>query len=283
MTGRPGLRNMNNIVGLQYAVLDHGFVRLVDYMGSDDAIVQAARVSYGKGTTTVREDAQLIDYLMRNRHSSPFEMCEAKFHIKLPIFVARQWIRHRTANVNEVSARYSEVEDEYYVPETIEAQSRTNRQGRGEPLDDDLQRLGITLIGDASEGANVVYSTLLGNDTARELARVVLPVNYYTSWYWKIDLHNLFHFLKLRTDPHAQAEIRRYADIIEQIVQQWVPMAWRAWQRHVRDAVTLSSEEVLTVRRMIHGERDFTFESTGLSVKDMDRLRRKLGLRSSDG
>src|SRR5579862_5837520 len=207
-------------------VLDHGFVRVIDYMGDDAAVVQAARVSYGKGTKKVSEDKGLIQYLMRHRHTTPFEMCEIKYHVKLPIFVARQWIRHRTANVNEYSARYSILDNEFYIPapEHLAAQATTNRQGRGDVLEGAAAKRVLDLLREDSERAYAGYAAMLNEDAAgnpadpawpglaRELARMNLSLNFYTQWYWKIDLNNLMHFLSLRADPHAQYEIRAYAE-----------------------------------------------------------------------
>ena len=207
-------------------VLDHGFVRVIDYMGDDAAIVQAARVSYGRGTRRVSEDAGLIRYLMRHRHSTPFEMCEIKYHVKLPIFVARQWIRHRTANVNEYSARYSILDREFYLPapEHLAAQSAANRQGRGDVLAGEEAAHVLDLLREDATRCYDHYAEMLNEDEAgaardpsrqglaRELARMNLTLNTYTQWYWKTDLHNLFHFLSLRADAHAQYEIRAYAE-----------------------------------------------------------------------
>jgi len=224
-------------------VLDHGFIRVVDWMGNDAAIVQAARVSYGAGTKTAREDEGLIRYLMRHQHTTPFEMCEIKFHVKLPIFVARQWIRHRTANVNEYSGRYSVMESEFFVPEVekLAVQSASNRQGREEGgYDPGEGNLILTMLREHGEMAFDAYSTLLQNhDLSRELARTLLPLSTYTEWYWKIDLKNLFHFLNLRTDSHAQWEIRAYAIEMEKIVAEWVPMAYQAWVDWERDVVKI--------------------------------------------
>lgn len=220
---------------LNYPVLDHGFVRVIDAMGSDMAIVQAARVSYGDGTKTVRENKKLIAYLMRNEHLSPFEMAEIKVHVKAPIFVARQWVRHRTASWNEVSARYSEMPEEFYVPSTaaVAAQSTNNKQGRGEPLDHEAALAAASDIRNASGTAYAYYESLLRMGVARELARMVLPVNLYTEWYWKTDLRNLLHFIKLRTDEHAQYEIREYAKVLEKIVELWVPWTHAAFRGQV--------------------------------------------------
>ena len=217
---------------LTYPVLDRGFVRVVDTMGTDASIVQAARVSYGKGTKTAREDAKLIAYLMRNGHLSPFEMAELKVHVKAPIFVARQWVRHRTASWNEVSARYSEMPAEFYIPapEAIAAQSTSNKQGRGETLSEEVGKAAAGDIERASRMAFAYYEGLLRMGVARELARMVLPVNLYTEWYWKIDLRNLLHFIELRTDAHAQYEIRQYACVLEEIVSKWVPATYEAFR-----------------------------------------------------
>ena len=301
-TRRETVPALEEILNEPFTVLDHGFVRVVDYMGSDDAIVQAARVSYGKGTKRSSTDAALIRYLLRHRHTTPFEMCEIKLHIKLPIFVARQWIRHRTANVNEYSARYSKMDREYYIPDpdhlqalleernrkrrereawpdlfeprqpeepaTLAAQSDMNRQGRegrltAAEVHDSLSRLDWV-----SSRTYGVYKNLLNEDEdgekiredrsgiARELARSVLPVNYYTQFYWKCDLHNLMHFLSLRADSHAQYEIRAYADLIlDEIVKRWVPVTYRAFQDYVHRAASLSAGALDVVRRMLAGER----------------------------
>jgi thymidylate synthase (FAD) len=230
----------------EYKVLNYGFVRLVDVMGDDNAIVQAARVSYGKGTKSHSEDRSLIRYLMRHRHTSPFEMVEFKFHIKLPIFVARQWIRHRTANVNEYSGRYSEMKDEFYIPEAeqIRLQSTTNKQGRSEEhFSEELTETFSERIVNSQEMAFNEYSQFLESGMARELARINLPLSIYTEWYWKIDLHNLFHFLRLRFDGHAQYEIRVYAEVIANILKEIVPLAYEAFEDYTLNAITLSADE----------------------------------------
>lgn len=244
-----------------HAVLDHGFVRVVDYMGDDSAICQAARVSYGRGTKSVQNDEGLIRYLMRHWHSTPFEMCEVKFHVKLPVFVARQWIRHRTANVNEYSARYSILDREFYIPrpEHLAAQSSVNNQGRGAVLEgDEAQRVLELLRTDAMRSYDN-YQDMLSQDgqqgLARELARMNLPANVYTQWYWKVDLHNLFHFLRLRADSHAQYEIRAYADAICNIVEDWVPAAFGAFRDYRMNAVSLSAQAVSVLRRRLAGEQ----------------------------
>jgi thymidylate synthase (FAD) len=227
--------------------LDKGFVRLVDVMGDDSSIVQAARVSYGKGTKTVHEDRGLIRYLMRHKHTTPFEMVEFKFHVKLPIFVARQWIRHRTANVNEYSGRYSEMKDEFYLPssEQIRTQSVINKQGRA---DETLPSEHTAEILDSTqahyEASFELYQSLLEKGLTRELSRMVLPVANYTEWYWKIDLHNLFHFLKLRLDTHAQYEIRVYAEAMAELVKAIVPLAWEAYEHYMLNSIMLTQGEL---------------------------------------
>jgi len=253
-------------------VLDHGFVRVVDYMGDDAAICQAARVSYGKGTKSVQNDEGLIRYLMRHWHSTPFEMCELKLHVKLPVFVARQWIRHRTANVNEYSARYSILDREFYIPapEHVNAQSAVNNQGRGEVLQgEDAARVLDMLRADARQCYDN-YQTMIDGDgigLARELARMNLPANIYTQWYWKVDLHNLFHFLRLRADAHAQYEIRVYADAICAIAADWVPFAYRAFEDYRLGAVTMSAQMVDCMRRMLKGEA-VTQDNSGMSARE---------------
>lgn len=242
------------IIGKEYKCLDKGFVRLVDVMGDDNSIVQAARVSYGKGTKTLREDRGLIRYLMRHSHTSPFEMVELKFHVKLPIFVARQWIRHRTANVNEYSGRYSEMPDEFYLPEPnqIHLQSSDNKQGRSD------EELPENIVGDILQkmkslqhSSYVDYLYYLENDLARELARINLPLSTYTEWYWKIDLHNLFHFLKLRMDAHAQYEIRIYADTIAEIIKQILPISYEAFEDYELHAIRFNKNELNVLGELI--------------------------------
>ncbi len=253
-----------------YDVLDHGFIRVIDYMGDDAAICQAARVSYGKGTKSVQNDEGLIRYLMRHWHSTPFEMCEIKLHVKLPVFVARQWIRHRTANVNEYSARYSILDREFYIPEPehLAAQSVINNQGRGEALTgEEAARVLEYLKGDAARCYDH-YAEMIDQDgqqgLARELARMNLPANIYTQWYWKVDLHNLFHFLRLRADSHAQYEIRVYAEEICKVVADWVPAAYGAFEDYRMGGATLSSKAIDCVRRMLKGE-EVTQETSGMS------------------
>ena len=243
-----------------HPVLDHGFVRVIDYMGDDAAIVQAARVSYGAGTKHVQNDEGLIRYLMRHWHSTPFEMCEIKLHVKLPVFVARQWIRHRTANVNEYSARYSILDREFYIPapEQLAAQSTVNNQGRGAVLTgDEAARVLAILKSDAAQTYDH-YEAMLSQDgqqgLARELARMNLPMNIYTQWYWKTDLHNLFHFLRLRADSHAQYEIRVYAEAIAACVRDWVPLAYGAFEDYRMGGVTLSAKAIAVLKRRLAGE-----------------------------
>ena len=259
-------------------VLDHGFVRAIDYMGDDSAIVQAARVSYGAGTKHVQNDEGLIRYLMRHWHSTPFEMCELKLHVKLPVFVARQWIRHRTANVNEYSARYSILDREFYIPEPAQlaAQSTVNNQGRGEVLaGPEAARVLALLKSDAAQMYDH-YEDMLSQDgqqgLARELARMNLPMNIYTQWYWKTDLHNLFHFLRLRADSHAQYEIRVYAEAIAEMVRDWVPLAYGAFEDYRMGGVTLSSKAIDALKRMLKGE-EVTRESSGMSVGEWREFR----------
>ncbi|WP_371157648.1 FAD-dependent thymidylate synthase [Jannaschia sp. 2305UL9-9] len=253
-----------------YPVLDHGFVRVIDYMGDDAAICQAARVSYGRGTKAVSNDEGLIRYLMRHWHSTPFEMCEIKLHVKLPVFVARQWIRHRTANVNEYSARYSILDREFYIPapEDLAAQSVVNNQGRGEALSGDEAQRVLDWLRDDSDRAYDHYEAMISQDgqqgLARELARMNLPANIYTQWYWKVDLHNLFHFLRLRADAHAQMEIRVYAKKLCEIVKDWVPAAYGAFEDYRLGGATLSARGVDCVRRMAAGE-EVTQETSGMS------------------
>lgn len=317
-TRRATVPALEEVLYQALPVLDRGFVRVIDYMGDDGAIVQAARVSYGKGTTQVSSDRGLIRYLMRHRHTTPFEMCELKLHVKLPIFVARQWIRHRTANVNEYSARYSLLSREFYVPDEtgidsrlakvraeaeqadllgdewrrrgakeLAAQSRANKQGRASKLKPEEAAEAIRLIRAESRRAYTNYEKLLNEHAgepieaerqglARELARMVLPTNYYTEWYWKIDLHNLLHFLSLRADPHAQYEIRVYAEVIADLVKRWVPLTFGAYEDYVQGGVRLSKGDVGVIRRLLAGEK-VTPESSGLSQREWRELMERLG------
>jgi thymidylate synthase (FAD) len=245
---------VQELIGKEFPCLDKGFVRLIDVMGDDAAIVQAARVSYGAGTKKINEDVGLIRYLLRHLHTTPFEMVEFKFHVKLPIFVARQWIRHRTANVNEYSGRYSEMKDEFYVPaiDQVRAQSATNKQGRAEEAFDpavaDRIRTGMFETQSRLYGE---YQDLLNADLAREIARINLPVSNYTEWYWKVDLHNLFHFLKLRIDPHAQYEIRVYGEAMAQLVKAAVPVAYEAFEDYILHARRFSRRERAALKALL--------------------------------
>ena len=260
-----------------HEVLDHGFVRVIDYMGDDSAICQAARVSYGKGTKAVSNDAGLIKYLMRHWHSTPFEMCEIKLHVKLPVFVARQWIRHRTANVNEYSARYSILDREFYIPapEHLNAQSVVNNQGRGALLEGEEAARVLDILKADSNTAYDHYEEMIADKgqsgLARELARMNLPMNIYTQWYWKVDLHNLFHFLRLRADSHAQFEIRVYADAICNIVADWVPHAYAAFEDYRLGSAQFSGKGMKVLRRMLKGEK-VTQETSGMSAGEWREL-----------
>ncbi len=284
-TRRATVSALEDILYEAIPVLDHGFVRVVDYMGDDAAIVQAARVSYGTGTKSVRDDAGLIRYLMRHRHTTPFEMCEIKYHIKLPVFVARQWIRHRTANVNEYSARYSILDREFYIPapEQLAAQSTANRQGRGDVLEGDEAARVLAILKEDSARCYDHYEEMLnegpGGEPAdperqgltRELARMNLPLNIYTQWYWKTDLHNLLHFLSLRADSHAQYEIRVFADAMLETVKAWVPTVYEAFLDYRMGGAMLSAKALDVVRRMIAGEPVDQKES-GLSAREWREL-----------
>ncbi len=272
----------DKLIGLKFPVLDHGFVMLVDYMGNDGAIVQAARVSYGEGTKTVNEDKGLIRYLMRHQHTTPFEMVEFKFLARMPMFVARQWIRHRTANVNEYSARYSIVPDEFYVPskDIVKPQSSTNKQGRDmtSALPEEQVEKFLASVEEISKSAYEAYTSAINSGVARELARILLPVNYYTEWYWKIDLHNLFHFLALRLDPHAQYEIRQYAVAMADITKKVVPIAYEAFEDFVLDSASFSKKELDALRSMPRGEGfDEACKSAGISLFNSKGERRKTG------
>lgn len=261
-TKRPVSPGLEAMLFKALPVLDHGFVRVVDYMGDDSSIVQAARVSYGSGTKKVSEDRGLIRYLMRHHHTTPFEMCEIKYHVRLPIFVARQWIRHRTASVNEYSARYSIMDREFYIPEpeVLAAQSKINNQGRGDVLSSEQAAAVINLLKQDAQQCYDNYETMLnpaeegGYGLARELARMNLTLNSYSQWYWKINLHNLFHFLQLRIDPHAQYEIRVYAEAMLKTLQAWVPIACEAFEDYRRGAVTFSASMMKVLGRMLSGE-----------------------------
>jgi len=285
MTKRPTVLALEEILGEPFPVLDHGFIRVVDYMGDDGSVVDAARVSYGRGTRRVSQDQGLINYLKRHRHTTPSEMCEIKFHVKLPIFVARQWIRHRTANVNEYSARYSILDREFYVPEPehLAVQSATNRQGRSDMLSPEEAATVQKLLTEEANHAYENYELLLNDDgtgksrnegsamLARELARMALSLNFYTQWYWKCDLHNLFHFLSLRADPHAQYEIRAYAEVMLDIVRKWVPLSCEAFEEYQLNAFILSKSMRKALARMLVGEA-VTQATSGMSSREWEEF-----------
>ncbi len=266
-------------------ILDHGFIRVVDYMGNDTSIVQAARVSYGKGTKKVSTDAGLIKYLMRHWHSTPFEMCEIKYHVKLPIFIARQWIRHRTANVNEYSARYSILDKEFYLPapENLAAQSQINRQGRGEILEGEQAKKVLELLKSDAEQTYSNYEMMLNErydgsviddkevGLARELARMNLTLNTYTQWYWKTDLLNLMNFLRLRADHHAQFEIRAYADAMLDTVKRWVPITYEAFLDYRVGGTEVSAKGKSVIQNLIKGEQ-VSADQSGLSKREWNEL-----------
>ena len=271
--------------------LDHGFVRVVDYMGDDTSIVQSARVSYGKGTKQVSTDKGLIKYLMRHWHSTPFEMCEIKYHIKLPIFIARQWIRHRTANVNEYSARYSILDKEFYLPsqENLAAQSSSNRQGRGEVIEGAQAKEVLELLKNDAERTYDNYEKMLNErfdgttideskkGLARELARMNLTLNTYTQWYWKTDLLNLMNFLRLRADKHAQYEIRVYADLMLETLKKWVPITYEAFMDYRVGAVEVSAKGKIIIQKFIKGDK-VSFEESGLSKREWNELMESFNL-----
>lgn len=303
-TGRPTVQSMEEILGQEFKILDHGFIRVIDYMGDDNAIVQAARVSYGKGTKQLNEDKGLINYLLRHSHTTPFEMCEIKFHVKMPIFVARQWIRHRTANINEYSARYSILDNEFYVPtvNNIKPQSQNNKQGRDvqELSQTELDRVLEILNNDSklcyshylemlnlqdntginkSETDNAIQSIRdpqkLG--IARELARINLNLNYYTQMYWKIDLHNLMHFLRLRVHSHAQFEIRVYALQMLEILKIWVPHTYEAFKNHQLNAIKISAHGKEVIKRLINGEK-INQSDSNMSPREWQEMMQALNL-----
>jgi len=276
-------------------VLDHGFVRVVDYMGDDSSIVQAARVSYGRGTKKSLQDKGLINYLMRHRHTTPFEMCDIKFHIKLPIFIARQWIRHRTASVNEYSARYSILSNEFYIPNksNLSPQSSINKQGRSsQALPDEVANRVLEIMKTDAMNCYNHYVEMMNEDDkgnivdennvgiTRELARINLTLNTYTEWYWKINLHNLLHFLALRADEHAQYEIRVYAQAMLDIVKTWVPYAYEAFEDHRMYATTISKKGMEVVRALIQG-KEVNQESSGMSPREWGELMVALKLNNS--
>ncbi|MFM6973367.1 MAG: FAD-dependent thymidylate synthase [Alphaproteobacteria bacterium] len=286
-TYRPVSNDLEEILYQPFEVLDHGFVRVVDYMGTDASVVQSARVSYGSGTKKVSTDNALINYLMAHRHTTPFEMCEIKFHIKLPIFVARQWIRHRTASVNEYSARYSIMEDEFYIPKPqhLASQSKINHQGRDETrvLNSAEQKMVLDILKKDSENSYQNYLKMINqtengdaidaskDGLARELARMNLPLNCYTQWYWKIDLHNLLHFLYLRADSHAQYEIRVYAEIMLDIVKKWVPASYNAFIKNQKTGKNISGPALNVIKKLLNGQK-ITQQESGLSAREWGEL-----------
>jgi len=273
-------------------VLDHGFIRVIDYMGDDSSIVQSARVSYGKGTKKVSTDEGLIRYLMRHWHSTPFEMCEIKYHVKLPIFIARQWIRHRTANVNEYSARYSILDKEFYLPDpkNLAAQSKSNRQGRGNIIEGDQAKEVLELLKKDAEKTYENYEMMLNErydgtiidekktGLARELARMNLTLNTYTQWYWKTDLLNLMNFLRLRADDHAQYEIRAYADAMLETLKKWVPITYEAFMDYRAGGTEVSAKGKIVIQKLIKGEKVLADES-GLSKREWNELMTSFGLK----
>ena len=288
-TKRVTVSKIESILYKPFKVLDHGFIRVIDYMGDDSSIVQAARVSYGKGTKKLNQDKNLINYLLSHQHTTPFEMNEIKLHIKLPMFVARQWIRHRTANVNEYSARYSILDNEFYIPkiEDLKPQSKINNQGRSGEIEKNLARHYLSLLRDNSKINFSTYHHLLNlnedgdildenrEGIARELARMILPVNSYTQWYWKIDLHNLMHFLALRFDPHAQYEIRVYADVMIKILKKWVPLTYEAFVKNRLNSFTLSSEAIQYVKQKLKNKKA---DNSKLSKRELETLNKVLDL-----
>jgi thymidylate synthase (FAD) len=248
---------MQHIKGIEYTVLDHGTIEVVDWMGGDEDIVKAARISTGSSTKSTQEDERLIDYLMEHQHTSPFEMCEIKLKLNMPIFIARQWMRHRMASINEYSGRYSEMKDDFYIPEQFRLQSKVNHQGSDGKLDkesNDLVRLTTQVF---SEDAFKLYQYILDKGISREMSRIVLPLSTYTSFFWKIDLHNLLKFLKLRMDPTAQEEIRVYADKIWEIVKIWVPLTAKAFETHHLNSTTFSGEEMEIIKNLLKKVPDY--------------------------
>ena len=285
-TVRPVALALEKVLYQPFKVLDKGFIRIVDYMGNDSSIVQAARVSYGKGTKKKSLDEGLIRYLLRHKHTTPFEMCEIKLHVKLPIFIARQWIRHRTANVNEYSARYSILEDEFYIPKiaNLAEQSSSNKQGRGKKINEALAAKIIKILKDDSNRCYNNYLWMLNeNNTqgydenrdslSRELARINLTLNTYTEWYWKIDLHNFMHFLSLRADYHSQLEIRAYADVLIKILKKWVPLTYKAFCSYMLNSAELSQEALQVIRELIKGKK-VKKNSTSLTNREWDELQK---------
>ncbi len=292
-TKRATVVELEKILYEAVPILDHGFVRVIDYMGDDSSIVQAARVSYGKGTKKVSTDAGLIKYLMRHWHSTPFEMCEIKYHVKLPIFIARQWIRHRTANVNEYSARYSILDKEFYLPspEHLAAQSQSNRQGRGDILEGEKAKQVLNLLKTDAEQTYNNYEIMLNEKydgsvidqnsigLARELARMNLTLNTYTQWYWKTDLLNLMNFLRLRADHHAQYEIRAYADAMLDTVKKWVPITYEAFMDYRVGGTEVSAKGKEVIKKLIKNEK-IDMDSSGLSKREWNELMEAFDLKN---
>ena len=293
-TFRPVVSGIEKLLYKDFPVLDHGFIRVIDYMGDDQSVVLAARVSYGKGTKKVSEDRGLIRYLMRHRHSTPFEMCEIKLHVKLPIFVARQWIRHRTASINEYSARYSVLDKEFYIPseKNLAIQSNINKQGRGKVLSKNRSQEALKMLKDDAQKTYQTYEYLL-NETnegkiinknkeglTRELARINLTLNTYTQWYWKTNLHNLMNFIQLRADDHAQYEIRVYAKIIFDIMKKWVPLTSEAFESYRSGSVELSSEALEVIRTLISGKK-VSQKDSNLSAREWRELMVVLNIRDT--
>ena len=261
------------ILDKEFPVLDKGFVRLVDYFGGDQRIVQSARVSYGEGTKSVSQDGALIDYLLRHQHTSPFEQVVMTFHVKMPIFVARQWVRHRTGRMNEVSGRYSIMKEEFYVPEAdkVSPQSKDNKQGRAtEAFDSETANKIINQLSEGQKSSYENYSELLDSGLAREIARINLPLSLYTEFYWEMDLHNLFHFLKLRLDSHAQYEIRVYAEVMLEMCKKVAPMATESFINHQQNGVNFSGEEIEALRALLDGKPN------PLEGKKKDRFEEKI-------
>ena len=291
-TKRVTAPDLEKILYEAIPILDHGFIRVVDYMGNDTSIVQAARVSYGKGTKKVSTDSWLIKYLMRHWHSTPFEMCEIKYHVKLPIFIARQWIRHRTANVNEYSARYSILDKEFYLPETenLATQSQNNRQGRGDVLQGEQAKKVLNLLKNDAEQTYNNYEMMLNErydgsvidekevGLARELARMNLTLNTYTQWYWKTDLLNLMNFLRLRADHHAQYEIRAYAEAMLDTLKKWVPITYEAFMDYRVGGTEVSAKGKIILQKLIKGE-EVNVEQSGLSKREWNELMIAFGLK----
>jgi thymidylate synthase (FAD) len=282
VTRRATVQGIEDLLYKPIKLLDHGFIRVIDYMGDDGAIVQAARVSYGKGTKMLNQDKGLINYLMRHRHTTPFEMCDIKLHIKLPIFIARQWIRHRTASVNEYSGRYSIMSNEFYIPQKqfLSPQSKINKQGREDTsVPDDVADKVLKILKDDATRCYEHYIEMMNEDDSgkvidesaigisRELARMNLTLNCYTEWYWKTNLHNLLHFIDLRADSHAQYEIQVYAKAILDVVRAWVPFACEAFEEHRMHSATFSRTALNVVRAMINGE-NVTQETSGMSKRE---------------